>query len=433
MYWWIHHMFLDRRWGWLVLAAVVPTAAGLVGIAPFAQLFRRFDDQWLQVLLENNYNLFITRWSLQDWTFVAVDLVILTLGARLAEGRLQIALKVAIAAALAGIGVAFVGADLLQNVLLADIQAWRVLWLAQWMAVAALPFVVQRMWSEGRPGRLVAGLVVFCFVTRGLPTSLAASLLAWVLFHLRARLMVGERTQQAGLAALATGAYMNWFNNASRAYDSAFFDAINPITEFVIHAISKPFALLVIGTGLAWFGLTRRGAGLAAASAVVLVLLAAGAWDQRTPYRAYIESAPIGTHPFSRFVGPQDEVLWHGDLVAPWVMMLRRSYFSVAQQSGQMFNRETAIDLQQRWGVLALLDLQETVCALMNNLNRRNDACEPDMQVVREVCQDAPDLSYIVLTTPIEGRWRSVWTPPVEFGGRRPNYYLYECKTLVQD
>jgi hypothetical protein len=433
IYWWVYQTILDRRWAWLLVAGVAPAAAGLAGIAPFTQLFLSFDDQWLQILLENNYNLFVTRWTLQDWTFVAFDLFILALGARVANDRLQIALKAAIATALIGIGATFVGADLLQNVLLADIQVWRVLWLAHWMAVAALPVVAVRMWNEGVPGRLIAGLVVFGFVTRGLPTSLAALFVAGILFHFRARFAVGERILQAGLAALAAGAYMNWFNNSSREHESAFFDAINPIADFVVRSLSKPFALLVIATGLAWFGLTRRPASLAAIGAVVLALLVCGVWDQRTPYRTYIESAPIGSHPFSRFVGPHEEVLWHGDLVAPWVMMLRRSYFSVAQQSGQMFNRDTAIDLQKRGGVLALLDLQETVCAIMNKLNRLNDACEPDLQVVQEVCREAPQLGHIVLTTRIEGKWTSFWTPPVEFGGRRADYYLYECKALVRD
>jgi len=433
MYWWIYQMILDKRWAWLLVAGVVPAAAGLAGIAPFAQLFRSFDDQWLQILLENNYNLFVTRWTLQDWTFVAFDLLIIALGVRVAEGRLQLALKAVAFTALTGIGATFVGADLLQNVLLADIQAWRALWLAHWMAMAALPVVVVRLWSEGLPAQLVAGLVVFGFVTQGLPTSLAALLLAGALFHFRARVVLEKRTLQAGLAALAVGAYMNWFNNASREHDSAFFDAINPITDFVVHSLSKPFALLVITTSLAWFGMRKHRAGFTAAAATVLVLLVIAVWDQRTPYRAYIESAPIGSHPFSRFVGSQEEVLWHGDLVAPWIMMLRRSYFSVAQQAGQMFNRETAIDLQKRWGVLALLDLQETVCALMNKLNRRNDTCEPDLQVVQEVCEGAAKLGHIVLTTPVAGKWTASWTPPVEFGGRRPNYYLYDCKSLVRE
>jgi hypothetical protein len=433
LYWWIYQMHLDRRWAWMLSAAVVPVAAGLAGFAPFTQLFQSFDEQWLQVLLENNYNLFVTRWTIRDWTFVAVDVVTLAIGARIAEGRLRVVLDAAIVSIVGGLGLTFVGADLLQNVLLTDIQAWRVLWLAHWIAMATLPLVALRTWNEGLPGRLVAGLVVFGFITRGLPTSLAASLLAGTLFHFRERFAVGQTIVQAAIVALGAGAFMNWFNNASREHDTAFFESINPITDFVVHSVSKPFALLILATGLAWFGLMRRRAGPAAFVAAGILVLACLAWDQRTPYRAYIESSPIGSHPFARFVDPQREVLWHGDLVAPWVMMLRRSYFSVAQQSGQMFNRETAIDLQRRGGVLALLNFQETVCALMNKLNRQNDSCEPDLLAVQEVCKEAPELSHIVLTTRIEGQWTAFWTPPVQVGGLRPQYYLYDCKALTRD
>ena len=432
MYWWIHQMLRDRRWAWLLAAGIVPVIAGIAGIAPFAKLLQTFDEQWLALLLENNYNLFVTRWGLQDWTFLVFDLVALGLGVRLSEGRLRAALTTAMATAVVGLGVTFVGADLLRNVLLADVQAWRVLWLVHWMAVAALPLIAFRLWREGAPGRLITGLMIYGLVTRGLPTSLAATVLAVALFCLRNRLVLRVGIAHAVVAALMAGAFTNWFNGASREHDSAFFDAVNPIADFLLHSLSKPFVLIVGGTAIAWFGLRRRNPGVAAMVAVGFFMIACSLWDQRTPYRTYIESAEIGSHPFSRLVEPQEEVLWHGDLVAPWVMMLRRSYFSAAQQSGQMFNRETAIDLQKRWRLLALLDFQETVCTIMNNLNRRYDTCEPDFEVVQELCREAPELGHIVLTTRIEGKWAAFWTPPVEFGGRRPHYYLYDCKTAVR-
>lgn len=433
LYWWLHHVILDRRWAWMLLAGIAPVSAGIAGIAPFAQLFQQFDQEWLGILFENNYNLFITRWTLQDWTFVACDLVILGIALRLTAGRLRNALKAAVATALVGLGTAFAGADLLQNVLLSNIQAWRVLWLVHWMAVAALPIVISRLWREGSPGRMVAGLIAFCFITRGLPASLAASTVAAGLFWYRDRFATGDRVVQGGLAALSAAAYLAWFNNTSREHDSAFFDAINPIEDFIVRSISKPFVLLVVGIAIAMFTIKRRNRVLAAIAASGFLAFACFAWDQRTPYRAYIESVPIGSHPFSRLVAPIEEVYWRNDLVAPWFMMLRRSYFSVWQQSGQMFNRATAMDMERRGRALAMLDLQETVCAAMNSLNRSYDTCEPDLLVLQEICRDAPGLGYVVLTSGIEGKWTAFWTPPVATGGRTPHFYLYDCKTLSRD
>jgi hypothetical protein len=98
-----------------------------------------------------------------------------------------------------------------------------------------------------------------------------------------------------------------------------------------------------------------------------------------------------------------------------------------------MFNRATAMDIERRGRALAMLDLQETVCAAMNSLNRSYDTCEPDLPVLREMCRDAPGLGYVVLTTGIEGKWAAFWTPPVATGGRTPHFYLYDCKTLSRD
>ena len=433
LYWWMYEVIQDRRWVCLAVLGIVPAAAGLAGIAPFTQLFLGFDAQWLNVLLDNNHHLFVTRWSLMDWAMVAFDALVLSMGVRLAEGKLRAALQAAIAVAILGLAATFVGADLLQNVLLANLQFWRVLWIVHWMAVVTLPYVMTCLWRQGSVGQLVAGLAIFGFITRGLPPSLAATLIAMTLFHYRDRLAAGQRLVQIALWAIATGAFVNWFNNVSREHDTASFESLNPIVDFIVRSVSKPFALLVIAATLAWFGLMRRNPRPAALLAAGFLVAACFAWDQRTPYRAFIESSELGSHPFSRFVAPQQEVLWYGDAVEPWILMQRKSYVSIPQQAGQMFNRETAIDLQQRWRVLALLTFQETVCELMNNLNHRYDACEPDREIIGEVCRDAPGLGYIVLATRIENKWVASWTPPVEIGGRSQHYYLYDCKILAQE
>jgi hypothetical protein len=433
VYWWLYQLLDDERWWWLLGLGVIPAAAGLAGIEPFTQLFQSFDEKWLAILVEDNGNVFVTQWRHHDWAMVAFDTAVLFIGMQFAEGVTRRAFKAALATAVAALGLTFIAADLLHNVLLTSVQPARALWIVHWMAAATLPFVASKLWNERALGRLAAGLLVFGFVTRGLPTSFGAAVLAVALFHFRSRVVISLWIVHIALLALAVGAFANWVAITSRVHLYAFFDSVTPIADFVIRSISKPLPLLVLASAVAWFGLVRRQrtpvAALAAAGALAV---AAALWDQRTPFSAYIESAELGTHPFSRIVASHQQVLWHGNATAPWIMMQRRSFFSDAQRSGQVFNREMALELTRRKNVLSALTFQEQLCGLMNNLNRRNDSCEPDLDTIRDLCRDARDLDFIVLETRIANHWVASWTWPVPVGGRRPYYYLYECKSLAR-
>jgi hypothetical protein len=233
------------------------------------------------------------------------------------------------------------------------------------------------------------------------------------------------------LCALTVAAFVNWTAIALHAHRYAVASSVNPVADFAIRALSKPLPLLAFAVAMVWFGLAqgRRARAVALAAAGFLVL-AAALWDQRLPYSVYIDSTEPGSHPFSQFVKPNEEVLWHRNATAPWIMMQRRSYYSDTQRSGQVFSREMAIELNRRKKVIAPLTFQEEVCKLINNLSNRNDSCEPDLETIREICRDARDLDFIVLETRIANHWVASWTWPVPVGGRRTYYYLYECKTI---
>lgn len=433
VYCWLYLVLEDRRWWRLLTLAAVPAAAGLAGIAPFTQLFQSFDEKWLAILTQDNANLFVTQWTHFDWGMVVFDAAVLFIGTHFAEGVARRAFKATLITAAATLGATFVFADMLHNVLLTSIQPWRALWIVHWMAAAALPFVASRLWNDGAAARLAAGLLAFGFVTRGLPTSFAASVVAIALFHFRNQAAPSSWVVWSGLCALAAGALANWLSIIYRVHQFASIDSVRPVADFIVRSFSKPFPLLVFAAAMAWFGLAaERRARAAALAAAGLLVLAASFWDQRPPFRAYIESAGMGSHPFVRFVKKNQEVLWHDNATAPWIMMQRRSYFSDTQMAGQVFSRGMALEFARRKKAIAVLELQENLCKLMNSLNRRYDSCEPDLDTVRQVCREAGDLDFMVLETRIANKWVASWTLPVAVGGRRPYYYLYECKSLTR-
>lgn len=434
LYWWLYHVIEDRRWCWLLVLGVVPAGAGLAGIAPFSQLFQSFDRQWLDILLLHNAHLFVTRWSYFDLGLLAFDLMALTMAIDMVKGKSKIALQAALAAAIASIGITLVGADLMHNVLITNLQIWRALWIVHWMALAALPIVVFRLWSENATGRLVAGLALFSFALRGQPAALAATVIAAILFNYRKRLAPRPGVAWIGICALALAGFVEWGSYAYRAYVHVFYDSVEPIADFIVLALSRPFPLLLFASAIAMIGLSqRRNPRPALLVAGCLLAFAAAVWDQRTPFNIYVESAALGSHPFSRIVKPGQSVLWYDSALAPWVLMQRESYISNSQYSGESFNRGTAIELLRRSKVIDILEFQERVCKLMNVLDNNYDACAPDLETVRDMCAEATDLDYLVLQTRIENKWLASWTPPVDVGGRRQYFYLYGCKSLAQN
>jgi hypothetical protein len=147
IYWWMYHLVEDRRWWWLLLLGTIPAGAGLAGIAPFSQLFQSFDPEWFGALQTNNAHLFITRWSYYGLSMMAFDLMVLVIAIDLVKGEIKTAFRAALATAIAVASVTLVGADLLHNVFITNVQVWRALWLVHWMALAALPIVVLHLWS----------------------------------------------------------------------------------------------------------------------------------------------------------------------------------------------------------------------------------------------------------------------------------------------
>lgn len=421
-------MLEHRRWLWLLALGIVPLGGALAGVEPFDELLRTLDQEWLDVVLAGSQHVFVSEWNIYDWSLVAWDLSVLLMGMQLAQGTLRRLMLAGLLLSLVAHVASFTGADLLRNVLVTNLQLWRAEWLVHWIALAALPVALGILWKEGSGGRLAAGLVLFGFFLRGLPAGLISVVASVFVFAGRREIALREPFLRALLWALAAGAFFHWYAIALKARDRLSDESLRPGLSYAMEALSKPFALFVLAAAVAALFLRRRQVALAAALAMALFVASVLAWDRRAPIRRFTESAPMGSHPFARIVGPDQEVYWFEDVSAPWVLMQRRSYVSAPQAAGQMFDRDTAMRLRERRMKMNPLEFQEGFCRFMNMGNSRDDACVDDVEAIEEACRDAQDLDFIVLESRRGNAWVAKWTPPVEYAAYRPTYYLYACK-----
>lgn len=435
LYWWVY-VFMDGGGRRVLLALpLLPVVAALAGVAPFSGLFAVFDAEWFERVFAMNQHLFLAYWAPADWSRVAFDLAALYMATRLCDGRARAMFLAASWTALAALAMTFVGADVLHDVLITNLQPWRALWLVHWLALAATPIAVARLWSEGQAGKLASGLLLFAFVARGLPTALGASLLAAAIFAGRAQLSLAPRMVATLLAALTAGAFASWITGNSGMFASP----LSPVGSAelpILRVLSRPFPIIVMAAAVYWFVLRHRKR-MAALVATAVLLLAVAAWDQRSPFARYVDSATPGEHPFSRIVAPGQQVWWHGEdlgdgrsLILAWLLMERASYVSAFQHVGQHFDRARTLELHRRDELALPFIFQASICGVMELVNPK-EQCRPEFDAVQDLCRDAPELDYLVLDTDYPGKWIASWTPPVPIAGHSPRFHLYACKSLV--
>lgn len=385
---------------WLAPAAMAGVAlAGAAGIEPAAGLFRRFDAEWFAAL-EGSY-LFLVRWTLADWLSLGADLIALALAARLLEGRAAALFRAAGLAALVVLGLTALGADMLRNELLTQLQPWRALWLVH--ALAAMGLGLAFMAATGR-----ARLLILIFILAEALTGLSAlgelAAFATGLAALGAVWLSGRAMGAALLFAAAGVLALNVLMAAQRvAGFSAVYVQFGEATG-AAHWLVWLIAPLAIGVAaLALAGRAAAGAGLAAA--LVLAGFGAAEWDRRSEWTRHAEAggfaAPIpATGPVYWLGGGAPMTIWFG--------MGRTSFTSSLQGAGGVFSRDAALEHQRREALVSAFDPNTR-----NRLRGVNliEPRAPTLAEVRAICADAAAPAAVVTADPVAGLEGAAWRP----------------------
>lgn len=436
---WVFLMLTDRRWAWL-LVPIAGVVAGLVaiGFGPFGNLARRYDPDWLAIVRQTNSFVLPLTWSLGSWALTLAVLGFLHVSAGVLPPVLgKLARSVAWTGALL-LSLSIVGGDILANILLTQLQLWRVLWVAHLVALALLPAVLLRLLTFGGAWPTAAAGILAAAVALTAEWTTSPIVLAWALglcLLAKAHPSVVQAREwrllrHASLAVLVLISVLLTASNLRQLTSKG----VDLDLSVILWALSTtPVLMLAAGAyalarGQRWSRPRLLGLTLAAA----MMVIGGSQWDRRTDTQRIIEARPAVAHPFALKIAPQSQVYWRDSLNHTWAMLGRVSYFTDHQGSGVLFERKTALEFERRRQLFSKLSFQREICMMLAGLEQNagwNEECVPDLELLTEVCRAERGPDYLVFPFKLAVGAIESWTLSP---GDAPSttFHLHDCAQL---
>ncbi len=441
---WIYLCLGDRRWLWLGLLAAVVPVLGLANIGPFEAVLHRFDPAWFYQVRTVDSHCFLADWGVLDWATVALDLALVAQGCRLLPGTRTARLGMAIVIGSVILTVAWgLGADVGHNILLTQLQLWRVYWLLHFLTLCLLPAILYHYVRDGPRGQWLAAAVVLACVAveSNWDTGWVGCVwLAIVFVAVKRDLKLSRGTLRlATYGTLAVSMLIMGFvysKTSEAVAQSGYFGDTS--------WLAIVFSLLLVSASVGFGGLmalqsanpvARTAMG---AVAVVALVFSVRAWDQRTPWQTYTERSYASEgRPFAGQIPAGTSVFWENFPLQTWLLLHRPSFFSINQASGLVFSRAASMEFARRNRPFKELMFQYKVCGQVAAMQEQGGApkgeldCRPSIAIMKEICnvpQGGPDYMIFDWQRPegLVGSWKFEEGPP----SSHATYYLYDCSKL---
>ena len=439
----------SKRLWWIAAACAGVAGIGLSasGIEPFARIMVQFDPAWLDVARARSPKTFLLQWSWTDYVVVAGQGAAAAVAFRVLDGRCRSLVRLVALAAACGLGLTILGADVLHNQLLTNLQPWRAAWLLGAVGSLLLIPALLAMARDGGAASSTCRAVVFTgaillfgarllpidYVTAALSLGIGAVLLGGTARH------GVEDWRPPRLLIVA------WVGLAGAMAWSAARTALDPFVAPEIAWVGAwNLGVYFAGVALAgaalfapalWRGQSGKlwgTTGLAAAMAI-----AVAGWDQRTNWQRFIESGDPPPAKLVSFVPQGSTVYWDGGLELLWLRVAHASYYSCPQAAGVIFFRGTALAYAERRESFQFETVRGEVC------NEPGDGPAPTISEdeLQRACRREPALDFIVSSTRLPGVPAVRWSASVSQWDRylvakvpvlRENsvFYRYSCAAL---
>jgi hypothetical protein len=424
--------------------ALLGAGIGIVGTLGIALITQRvpeaariipvMDSEWLEVVRERSQFLFLNLWSVEDWKLNTQPFVSLLL-TMLAVPDAQVR-KLCVGATVvgfAGLAVTLVASCVTPVAILIQGQAWRWVWITDFVAILLLAPTVLRVWRDGKCGVLCSILAVVGWtfsVVDGL-ACVSIALLFWL-----ARPHTPDRAipyirwagYAAGLIVMAWIAVTCWtiLTSASMGHDPPAFAKFRDIVRLDISA-----AVLL---ALLWHWL-RTTRSLLWLTTAVVVLLAAVVYISPKSFDAFSNAgSPALIEEFAdwRKIIPPTSTVYLADIydtgAFAWFTLDRPSYLSPDQSAGVVFARATALEIRRRSQVVLPLEkpywkVQSSLRDIRNPTDKKPSNYSPlTAQSLVSVCSD-PQLGFVIAK-------ENVGFDPITHthGGEWKDWNLYDCR-----
>lgn len=437
---WMWLIQRDRRWLhalWVLLPVGVLAA---LGVAPFGGLFVRMDPPWMESLHRFTAQLFVGRWRASEYVLLAFDLCVLLYGWRSLRGTLGQWCLAALAGGVAGIASSYVLVDVLHLALPAGLQLWRVHWLLHWLAMATIgAFLWRDVMARDFPRALLLCLIVV-FAAGGFGLGWCAGMalyLGWSLLRSRSSeaflRLLGGLFVLGILVVFGNFVLSEWVFFRMAHYRLDLYAIDRRVLAFPMFALALAATMAVY-----WSKLPPR-TRIIVICIVLFPLLTVGLlrWDSRPPINRAIEQAAFQSGIFGTPLPSDAQIYWDDDsLIGPWLVLKRASYFSPGHLAGLVFNRETAVDTNNRLGRVMPIIEEGLRCRDRSLPLEAREHCHISDGALRRACtatsERRPD--YLVLHYDQPQHAVGEWTiaDPVT-GEAAVTYKLFRCTDLLAE
>ena len=430
---WIWASWRDRRWLHGLWVSVPVLGLAFAHIEPFDGLLRSFDFEWFSAT-KTSTHLFITTWEYVDYTILIFDAVLLAIGSRVLSEQMRQWCIAGTVALFMGVGASLLLVDGMHLVLPTGLQLWRVHWLAHWLSIATLAAVLLMHLQKRDIGRAIILTLAAHLAWGGVPSGMALTMMLYFIWP-RVVAPPRERLQPLLTGILGLGLLLLFARHASSEW-SGFSAAGRQLATYPLDTRLLKFPAVALGLpvlGLwAWDRSGRRGRVLLGVVLLLLSLLAIVRWDARLPHARALEAAAHQPAVFGTQLPMKAQIMWEPEsLIGTWLILERASYYSKSQTAGQLFNRDTFLDLQARASKVRPLLAESERC---QQLIAYGMTCTISPSTLRKVCSEGniapPD--YLVLPFPQAEIPAGTWTPQnPEDGASGVTLRLFSCKDLL--
>lgn len=416
----------------LGVAITARIAPGLVGFSAI------MDSQWLDVVRERSGFIFLDSWSIADWKLNAQPFVALTLAACVfREERVRRLIFGALLVGVAGLIVALIAAVVAPIAILIQGQAWRWVWITDFVSILLLAPMVLHMRRDAICGPICAILLLAGRTVSSVDGTACAAiaLVLWIArphFTGRSPLVIRWAGYLTGVAVVGWVGAVSWtlWNSAPAGADPPpLFGRIRDIFGLGLPAV------LVVTFLWGWVCRSRSFLGptiLAAATLPLLIYLAPKSLGQASAVGSAQHTAEFTD--------------WRGDIPATasvfladrydtgafvWFALERPNYLSIDQSAGVVFSRATALEIRRRSDVvLPLMDRDWELETYRRRLRSAPKGVEPSRYRpltaanLVSVCGD-PLLGFVIAH-------ESVGFDPVKHAHDGPwkDWNLYDCRRV---